>query len=289
MTEEKKPKAEITDIEVIKDVATDLAEQGADVLAILNQQADRQYEPGLVQFKIVKETAQFTTPSSNDSFPQIVGIILACEIARSLWSTGTDEEQSLMDIWTNGRPICSSRNNNGAKGEFLKPLDDEAPQVLRDLCKIPLESDFICADCPYNEFGSRDRGKMCKEMRRLLLWIPASRVTGVLSLPPSSIRNWQEYRASLSGKHFSNVITKIELEPKARSKKEKYSVAKFTPEGSVSPIDLADLGKMVTYQGREVKEVMALMMEFLNLALDTDYDTNGTENGTEVKDSKDGF
>jgi len=281
MVKEKKEELAITDIEVVEEVSTDLAEQaesGTAIMAILNAAADDQYEAGLVTFKIVKETAEFTTPSTNETFSTIAGVILSVEIARSLWSDGTQEEQDQMDAWTGSRPICSSRNNNGASGALIKPVDGDTPQVLKDMVRPVIDNEFSCISCPYNQFGSKGDGKMCKEMRRLLIWIPASQVTGVLSLPPSSIRNWKEYRASLPNKHFSNVVTEITLESISKGKKIQYSVAMFTPKAEVNMVELASLAKPVTYQGQKVKEITAIMAEFLNLEMkkDIDYDTDGT-------------
>lgn len=251
-----------------------IAETGGSVLGFLNDQADKFYEPGFITIKIGRGTTEFSSPGFG-STEELTGIILSVELTRALWSAGTAKEQEVMDKWSGSPPLCSSRNNYGAKGEFPKPLDDDTPNEVRNMLKPPLESDMSCSSCHWNQFGSAigGSGKMCKEMRRFLIYQPDVGVSGVLTITPSSLRNWANYRAGLQGKHFSNVVTKITLNPMSRGKLS-WSVVNFSAAGE-APMDMiAPLGRMVSYKGQPMMEVEALVAEFLNLemAKDSDYD-----------------
>ncbi len=62
----------------------------------------------------------------------------------------------------------------------------------------PIHTD--CDTCEYNQFGSRGKGKMCKEYRKLIM-IPAGTEAedvpnaelAYMKVSPTSIRNWKKY------------------------------------------------------------------------------------------------
>lgn len=68
--------------------------------------------------------------------------------------------------------------------------------------KEPIHTD--CDTCPYNEFGSKGKGKMCKEYRKLIM-IPAdtqpedvpNAELAYLKVSPTSIKNWRKYAQQL--------------------------------------------------------------------------------------------
>lgn len=108
-----------------------------------------------------------------------------------------------------------------------------------------------CLECRFNAWGSNPKGgkgKACKEGRRLLL-LPASAViaapgevlqrdsvkkaeAATASIPTTSIKNWANYTAQLSGEYRRPpwaMITEISLHPHAKNQIE----VKFTPVGLV--------------------------------------------------------
>lgn len=265
------------------------AEVGESVLAYLDEKADESYEPGFILFEIGHGTTSISSKSFG-STESLKAVVLSVEVVRALWFNGTDEEKSTAEGWTGGFPVCSSRNNNGANGLFPKPLDKETPDLVKAVMTPIIDCDFHCPECEWNKFGSalRGRGKLCKESRRLLLWSPATEVTGVLSVPPSSIANWRQYRAGLQGKHFSRVVVDITLQP-VKQGSISYSTVNFSPaKGEDGPMlvageMIAALGRNVTYGGKQMMEVEALVAEFLNLSIEraVDYPDNGSE-GTPV-------
>jgi len=50
-----------------------------------------------------------------------------------------------------------------------------------------------CADCPLNQFGSDDAGKMCKEKVRILIWQPKDLYPYFMTIPTGSLRQWHEF------------------------------------------------------------------------------------------------
>lgn len=64
----------------------------------------------------------------------------------------------------------------------------------------------LCAECEYNEWGTATddkgeptRGKACKEMRRLFVLLPNTMIPYVLTLPPTSLKQFTQYLVALSG------------------------------------------------------------------------------------------
>lgn len=290
MAQAKKKPAEPEVVEVPTDLTTTEpslpaeVNAGASVLAFLNEQADEQYEPGLLQWEIGRGTNSFSTQGFG-STEDLTGIVLAAEITRGLWSFGTDEEKADIEKWTDKGPICISRGSGGANGKIGKVLDDEAPQNVKDCLGAILDTDVICKPCKWNEWGSAiggGRGKLCKENRRLLIYNPATHVPGFLSLPPSSIGNWKKYRAGFTSKHYSNALTKMTLTVMTRpNSNDKYSVVNFMvgkdPDGNAISIEMimelvAPLSRKVSYDGQMMSEAEAMLSEFLNLSLDKDID-----------------
>lgn len=265
------------------------AEVGESVLSYLDEKADEFYEPGFVVFQIGHQTGVFTAPGFG-SVEGFIGVILAAELVRALWFSGTDAERKTAEGWTGGFPICSSRNNNGARGELPKALDKDTPDLVRAVIEPIINCDFQCQACQWNKFGSalRGRGKLCKESRRLLIWSPKTGVPGVLSVPPSSIANWRQYRAGMQGKHFSRVVTNFSLQ-QVTAGTNKYCVVNFSVAKDedknpmpVEPEMVVALGRQVSYGGRDMMEAEALMAEFLNLSIEReiDYPDNHVSAGT---------
>lgn len=102
-----------------------------------------------------------------------------------------------------------------------------------------------CADCPHNEFGSAGegrKGKACKNMRRLYILTESTPIPFVLSLPPTSIANFQRYRlSSLAGNRLKpyEAITEFALEQKENADGKPYSVVKFKLIGKLTGESLA--------------------------------------------------
>lgn len=243
----------------------------------LDEQADKSYEPGFQVIEIGHKTATFSSKGFG-SGGRITGIILSVEKTRGLWPFGTDDEEKELTDWTDKRPICVSRGDNAEQGlgELVKVLDDDAPDVARSVLAPILEANMICSKCQWAQFASLGKGQACKAGRRFLIWNVKARIPGVLAITPTSIKNWQQYRAGLEGGHFSRVVTRFSLNQMQRGKF-KWSTVAFESAGDVDGDMVAPLAKMVTYKGQEMMEARALIAEFLQLELarDIDYPENG--------------
>lgn len=269
-------------IEVIEPVETALA-QPEDVWTFLDEQADRDYEPGFVQIKINHQTATFSTAGfgSDSGFE---AIIIVAPSLRALWGFGGDEEKEEIEKWCGGLPICSSRNEDArvGKGTLVNPIDAETPNTVRHLADAIVEADYKCADCPWSQFGSipGQKGQACKQCIRLLLWNPGSSIAGVLTVPPSSLKIWKNYKAGIPMQHYSRVMTQFGLNEQS-SGQIKWSTLRFAVAGEVTEDMIKGLSKTILYKGQSTFEVKALVAEFLQLDLDkeTDYPSNGKTEG----------
>lgn len=99
-----------------------------------------------------------------------------------------------------------------------------------------------CLDCPYNEYGSSAKGpgKACKNMIRVYMIVEGSPIPLLISLPPTSMKNWQAYRIStLAAKGLKpcDVVTELTLTSATNKAGIKYSVIKPRLIGKLSPED----------------------------------------------------
>ncbi len=88
-----------------------------------------------------------------------------------------------------------------------------------------------CADCPYAEFGSDERGtgQACKQVKQLFIFLAGDRLPRLLSVPPTSLKPVRKYmlRLASAGKAHFAVLTHFELE-KAQNR-EQIDYAVITP------------------------------------------------------------
>lgn len=99
-----------------------------------------------------------------------------------------------------------------------------------------------CIDCPYNEFGSSSKGpgKACKNMIRLYVMVPGSPIPLLISLPPTSMKNWQAFRISTlaaKGLKPSEVVTEFTLTSAKNKEGKPYSIIKPRLVGKLGPED----------------------------------------------------
>ena len=94
---------------------------------------------------------------------EIIGVVFHQSTNRSYWSAEFSG--------TGVQPDCSSDNGIVGQGS----------------------PGGVCNSCPNNRFGSRGRGKACKESRELYLLREKSSLPLVLSIPPSSIKYFHDF------------------------------------------------------------------------------------------------
>ena len=98
-----------------------------------------------------------------------------------------------------------------------------------------------CLDCPYNEYGSSPKGnggKACKNMIRLYLMIEGSPIPLVLTLPPTSLNAWRNYRLSVLAPQRIKpveVVTEFSLSPQTSKSGQVYSAVNVRLIGKLDP------------------------------------------------------
>lgn len=128
-----------------------------------------------LRFAVEHRTRNFAGPDGQ-TMRQIRGVILKSQINRGYWKPG------------NPKPVCTS--SDGIRGVDVNGTERQ------------------CAACPKNRFGTATRlnesgqvvpgrGKACKEMRRLLVLPNGYELPIILTVPPSSLRRFDEYASSL--------------------------------------------------------------------------------------------
>ena len=221
----------------------DLAEVIAEEMDGLSIEFDRVKIPsgGGLAFEVPGDD-----PDEPDMKKEIVGVIVDQHAVNAYWAVKYSGQ--------NNPPDCSSMD--GKEG------------VTSDGVKKP------CNSCPYNEWGSDEDGKSkaCKNMRRVYILPEGEMFPLLLTLPPTSLKNFSNYlakRVIAKGRRSYNVLTKVSLKKAVSSGGITYSQASFSLAGVLSE---EDAKKMEEYS-RGIK----VITRKLKVASDEYTETEGTE------------
>lgn len=190
----------------------------------------------------------FTMPDGHDPevMTELRGVIVDHHRANALW----------LDPFAGGSqpPTCASIDGvtgNGYRGELPGGVEDAIGA-------------HACTGCPWNEFGTAvnqqgaaTRGKRCKNMHRVYLLPQGKMFPWLLTLPPTSIREFQNYltkRLIAEGLSYSQVVTSVKLKRQAGNGVPDYSVAAFAIAGLLSEEEAA---RAASYRA-DVKRVTRL-------------------------------
>jgi hypothetical protein len=179
-----------------------------------------------VRIKINKDLCKFVDPM-NQVIDSLTGVIVYKHKARGYWEKG------------NPTPLCTSRD--GRTG--IPRNDDGEPQ--------PSQAQS-CATCPFNQWGSatndlgeHTRGKACKEMRRLFIVQGDSLLPIVLTLPPTSLTEFDSFVSARLAQKIADIsrVTKFSL---VKGSTGSFSFAKIKLENGdlVSPKEVLRLATM---------------------------------------------
>lgn len=98
----------------------------------------------------------------------------------------------------------------------------------------------LCVKCPMNQWGSDTRsegakGKACKNLHRIFIMAPDEILPRLLTLPPTSLGNFNSYLVTLTKKArpFYSVLTRVKLEKASNAGGITYSRAVFSRAGDV--------------------------------------------------------
>ena len=186
-------------------------------------------------------------PDSPDLAKELFGIVIDHHPVNAYWENKYDGQ--------NTPPSCSSMD--GKTG-----IEPETGEMHN------------CQNCPYNEFGSDGEGKKCKNMHRLYILQEGSPLPFILTLPPTSIKNWKEYigkRIVIKGYRPHHVITKITLKKETNKQGIAYSSAQFALGGKIQDSMKADIDGY--------KESIKKTTRKIGI-IDDDYNAKTTQNAT---------
>jgi len=170
-----------------------------------------------------------------DTVKEIVGVIVDHHRVNAYWpSTYSGQGQP---------PACSSMD--GKIG--VAPPESEVDWAGQQRS---------CATCPFNQWGSADdgAGKACKNMVRLYVLREGEAFPLMLTLPPTSIRNWANYLAKRvlgRGLRPHQVVTKIGLKKEQSKSGIAYSQATFKLVGVLSQ----DVQQQMSAYSQSIKRV----------------------------------
>lgn len=152
----------------------------------------------------------FELPGEDDDSPisttEIVGVIVDHHPVNAYWGAEYGGSQA-------AAPDCSSLD--GKRGNLGE-----------------------CASCPHNQYGSKGRGKACKNMHRLYLLTNGSPAPVIMSVPPTGIKALRDYfgkRLLLHGMLPHQVITKITAKKDMNNDGIAFSRLAFTFQDKLTP------------------------------------------------------
>ena len=196
----------------------------SDMADVKDEQAHA-YEPKPPRIEIGHGMEIFKLPDG-DTVPELDTIILGSIPTRGYWQ-GTGDESVM---------LCSSLG-----GKVGQPTEDGKSELGAEKT--------VCAECPKNEWGSAGsgfKGKACKEMRSMLLFMSQFDVPMKLSASPMSLQSHDKYyqQADAAGRMVIGARTKLSLE-RANRGEQKYSVLRFEKGAdlNVEELQLAMLAK----------------------------------------------
>ena len=143
--------------------------------------------------KIIHQAQMFSDKDGDVKFLSIEGIILHHSPVNSYWENSFDETGGGVP------PDCYS-------------MDSEIPQGDKQQSKL-------CYNCPMNKFGSKGRGKACKNMWRLHILCDDSQIPKRMTIPPSNILGVQDFLVKLRDLNLPHELAKLKITlKKAKSK-----------------------------------------------------------------------
>lgn len=183
------------------------------------------------------------------------------------------------DSGTGQAPLCSSPD--GSMGIFNPdPPDDQFkaasnartphPGIAALTNNQPLPETYACATCPMAQWGSehqrrggQGKGQACKSMRRLLLLIDGWALPALMSLPPTSIKTWDNYCSALASKRnaYFAVRTKFTLDSAKAAGGETYNVVQVAVEDKITDVAQLQLVSRIRAEYRALVSQMPIVAD----------------------------
>lgn len=158
-----------------------------------------------------------------DTVKEFRGIIIKNIKANAYWHKDDNTAnpvliENLPEDYDSRIPLCSSMDGIGGSIPTQKIKSNGREVTCFGKCGDCYLNQYKTA---VNDSGERGKGKACKNGRRMVVLIEGSRVPHVLTLPPTSIKNFDNYITKLSGKGIAAWIvwTTFKLEAKKDGQK----------------------------------------------------------------------
>ena len=198
---------------IVSSNGTALSEVDAAILAEMDAEGDAGYE--FIPERIKLGAGGMLAFQSSDGTilqPPFEGVVVVAQRARAYWPVkGTGSTP----------PLCSSQDSvQGYFDPHSELARDAAAQRVKHPAVLALdaaaaEGPWSCAHCPLSEFGSAavGNGQACKVLRRLVVLIKGWAAPVLLTLPPTSVKIWDQYVSGRRsrGKSYFDVWSKIGL------------------------------------------------------------------------------
>lgn len=172
-------------------------------------------------------------PDAPDTVKEIIGVIVDHHPVNAFWADKYAGQ--------NNPPDCSS-------------MDGKTGVVLGNVTGATGEK-RACNSCPYNDWGSDENGgKACKNMHRIYILREGEMFPLLLTLPPTSLKNFSNYlakRVLTKGKRSHEVITKVSLKKATNRTGITYSQATFNLVGILNP----ETAKKMAEYAAEIKPI----------------------------------
>lgn len=204
---------------------------------------------GFQQIKIpAGGSLQFEIPTGDPDNPDysrtLEGVILYNHSTFAYWPENENEEAD-----ENAPPQCQSLDGKLGHGD----------------------PGGLCASCGYNQFGSRGKGKACKNMRMLYFLRSGDYMPIQIALPPTSIKPFNDFVNQtflLRRRGTCSSVIQIGLK-KMNNGKDDYSVATFKKVYDFNGEELAQIRAYSDRFREEAKIMLSQRAELAAAASDT--------------------
>lgn len=106
----------------------------------------------------------------------------------------------------------------------------------------------LCAECPYNRFGSGEgQAKACKNRRMLYILMENEMFPVTLSLPTGSLKDFTKYvkRQLSKGRKLSRIVTRISLKKASSASGITYSQAVFSFDRMLNSYEVENVTPLI--------------------------------------------
>lgn len=218
------------------------------------------YDPIPTRIKISPGGVGVFATNDGETFKNFTGIIAISQKARAYWpEKGTGQP-----------PMCSSPdgsigivNGEVTDAQFRAAITAKKPhpviKILEGNGIIPPH--FSCSTCPLSDWGSVHQGgstgksQACKTLRRLVVLKDGWAQPALLTLPPTSISNFDAYASALARNKSAYWAerSKVALESQKSGGGDPYSIATFTADSPLK--DKAELMAVIEIR-RQFEELV---------------------------------